>query len=62
MFNDIKSIRFLITCAVYFNVLELLEEKTRVVVKTKVLDPVSYVSGTRWVKIYKMGILLSHVS
>ena len=49
--------RFLITCAVYFNVLELLEEKTRVVVKTKVLDPVSYVSGTRWVKIYKMEIL-----
>ena len=35
MFSDIKSIsctRFLITCAVYFNVLELLEEKTRVVV------------------------------
>lgn len=65
MFSDIKSIsctRFLITCAVYFNVLELLEEKTRVVVKTKVLDPVSYVSGTRWIKICKTEMLLSHVS
>lgn len=65
IFNDIKSMsctRFLITCAVYFNVLELLEEKTRVVVKTEVLDPVSYVSGTRWVKIYKMEILLSQGS
>ena len=64
MSNDIKSIsctRFLITYAVYFNVLEHLEEKTRIVVKPKVLDPVSCVSGTRCVKVYKMEILISQV-